>query len=357
MYAVHLLQKLSKSSSCIGETRLKQSRCLKTPSLSPFGPPLLPRRRVNICYGMHTAQVTEWGQPPKYLEVDSPPIPAPDSGLVQIKVTAVGLHSVVRSRASGNHFSSGTLPHTVGTDGVGTTSDGQPVYFSTFATGGSFSEIVNVPKGDVTPLPTGIDQAKVAAFVNPGMSSWMALKSRVTKLPQQFCVLIMGATSASGSLAAAFARDLGAKKVIGCARSVDKLSALQLDEVIPLLDPITETDFSHLRDIDVILDYIYGEPAEHLLKSLKSTKPVQYVHIGSLSNKLEISIPGAVIRAKDLTIRGSAPGSFSNQEMKFELPKLLEAMKRIASQVVRVVPLSELETAWNDRGVRTVFVP
>ena len=76
---------------------------------------------------MLTVQVANWSEKPKHLEVESPPAPPADSNLVQIKLTATGLPQVARSRASGKHYTSTALPHTLGVDGVGTTSSGQPV--------------------------------------------------------------------------------------------------------------------------------------------------------------------------------------------------------------------------------------
>jgi len=305
---------------------------------------------------MHTAQVASWGQPPQYISVPDPETPAPDSGLTQVKVLAVGLHRLVRSRAAGTHYSSKTLPHTPGVDGVGTTADGKRVYFSTLGSGGSFSEIVNVPTKDVTPLPEKLDPHQAAALVNPALSSWMALRTRTVNLPKRFSILIMGATSASGAVAVSLARVLGANRVIGCARNVAAMKALDLDQTIALESPAEKTDFSTLGDVDVILDYVYGPPAVHLLSSLKSSVPTQYVHIGSLAS-LNIELPGSVLRSKDLTIRGSGNGSFSIADMRKEIPALLEGVAGMKPQHVQAVPLSEVEQAWDIGGDRIVFVP
>ncbi|KAF2813640.1 GroES-like protein [Mytilinidion resinicola] len=313
---------------------------------------------------MHAAQVPAWGSPPVYVSIPEPPS-TPDT--VQIKVLAAGLHRLVRSRAAGTHYSSKTLPHTPGTDGIGTLlTTGQRVYFSTFATGGSFADIVSVPAHAVTPVPDAVDTVQAAAMVNPALSSWMALRARMggEALPAGFTVLIMGATSASGGIAIEVARALGAGRVIGVARNAAKLATLGLDEAIALRDPVTETDFGTLGDVDVVLDYIYGAPALHLFKSLKSARPVQYVHIGSL-DALEVSLPGSVLRSKNLTIRGSGPGAWSFKEMGKELPELLKAMPAMEEQPVKVVPLSEVEKTWGEiggvrgesGGFRIVFVP
>ena len=242
---------------------------------------------------MHAAQVQQWGEAPKYIEVTTPSVPTPEDTM-QVKVLAAGLHRIVRSRASGKHYSVKNLPHTPGTDCIGVTPDGQQVYcsISAEAHGGTFREYVNVPKKNSSLLPEGADPVQAAALVNPGMSSWMALRHRCQNLPSKFSLLIMGATSLSGTMAVQLARFLGAEKVIGCARNEEALRAVPgLDESVTLLDPVEKTNFSSLGHVDVVLDYVYGAPAVHLLKSLEPKGTVQYVHVGSLAG-LEMSLPG-----------------------------------------------------------------
>lgn len=306
---------------------------------------------------MHTALVSEWGQAPKYVEADTPSIPPVESGDVQIKVLAAGLHRLVRARATGQHYSSKNLPHIPGVDGTGTTSEGNTVYFITIGTGvGSFSEVVNVPKRAVIPLPDGVDPYKAAGFVNPALSSWMALKKRTENLPPNFSVLIMGVTSASGVIAVSVAKALGASRIIGCARNPETLSTLGLDSTIVLQPKVDETDFSEAASVDVILDYMYGPPTEHLLRSVSFPKPVQYVHIGSVAG-LDLTLPGSVLRSQNLTIRGSGHGSWSFGDMAAELPALLDAFRRMELSEPNRVPLSKVEETWSSETERMVFVP
>src|ERR1700761_8013585 len=103
---------------------------------------------------MKIAQVSDFSQNPKHVEVEDPPAPSSESDLIQVRLAAVGVHRKVRARASGKHYSAKGLPHIPGVDGVGTTVDGDPVYFTTFTPhGGSFAEIINVLKSVVSPLP------------------------------------------------------------------------------------------------------------------------------------------------------------------------------------------------------------
>jgi NADPH:quinone reductase-like Zn-dependent oxidoreductase len=303
---------------------------------------------------MHQAQVTTWGAAPKYVE--APDLPAPAEGEVRIKVLGAGLHQVVRSRASGQHYTSGSLPHVPGMDGTGLTDDGKLVYFSSFDVG-SFSEYVNMDKRRALSVPDGLDPVQVAGITNPAMSSWMALKARTTDLPKDFTVLIVGATSASGRVAIPLARALGAGKVIGAARNEKAMESLGLDGAITIASEPEKTDFSKLGDVDVILDYVFGPLTVQLLSSLQSHRPVQYVHIGGLGG-LDINLPGSVLRSKNLTIRGSGPGAWSMQEVVKTMPEMLEALKGVPEQPVKKVKLADVEKEWNNAGSeRLVFVP
>ncbi|KAK5172660.1 uncharacterized protein LTR77_002780 [Saxophila tyrrhenica] len=303
---------------------------------------------------MHQAQVTEWGQAPKYIEVVDLPSPAADE--VRIRVLAAGTHQVVRSRASGTHYTSGQLPHVPGIDGTGTTDDGKLVYFSSFDTG-SFSEYVNMDKRRALPVPDGLDPVQVAGITNPAMSSWMALKARTNDLPKDFTVLIVGATSASGRVAIPLARGLGAKRVIGAARNKAALDTLGLDETVIIANEPEKTDFSTLGDVDVILDYVYGPVTIHLFNSLKSHRPVQYVEIGGLDST-EMMLPSSILRSKNITIRGSGPGAWSMQEVVETMPDMLTALKDVPEQPVKTVKLADVEKKWNNAGSeRLVFVP
>jgi len=305
---------------------------------------------------MKIVQVTDFSLPPKCVEIEAPPVPSPDSDMVQIKVIAAGVHQVVRSRAAGKHYSAKGLPHTLGVDGVGTTADGKMVYFLTFTPlGGSFAEIVNVPKNVVVPVPDGLDPVQVAGLLNPAMSSWMAMTQRTTNLPKGFSVLIVGVTSASGTVAIDLARALGAGKFIGVARNVKKMLDLGLDETIELKEPVTETDFSKANDVDVILDYLYGEPALQMFKTLAPTKSVQYVQIGSLSST-EMNFPGDILRSKDITMRGAGPGSWSMKDMGKQLPAMVQAFAHVKPQKLKTVALKDTEAAWSNESGRFVVV-
>jgi len=301
----------------------------------------------------HQALVTQWGQPPSY--VAAPSLPPPAEGSIQLKVLVVGLHHVVRARAAGEQLSFGTLPHVPGTDGVGITSDGQLVYFSIFDTCGSFSEFVNVPKLAITPLPDGLDITQVAAFVNPCLSSWMALTRRTVNLPANFTVVIMGVNSTYVAFAESVARALGAKTVFGAGHNLKKMEAMDLDGRIELKTNVTKTDFSMAAEFDVVLDYLFGLHTKFLFSSpLGTTKPVQYVQIGELGSS-SMTLTASILRSKNITIRGLGPGTTSNEELAQELPKLLVSFAQFENKPLDIFPLKDIAKGWNSSAGRTVF--
>lgn len=307
---------------------------------------------------INQAQVLAWGSPPTYTTAPPPPATGPDEVRLTLKATA--LHRVVRSRAAGTHYSSTTLPHVPGIDGVGTTEDGKTVYFASMSVG-AMSEVLNVPKRSVCEVPEGLDPVKAAALVNPAMSSWMGMKARTSAgtVREGFGVLILGVTSASGRLAVPLARTLGAGRVVGAARSEKGMEGLGLDGAVVLAEKAEETDWSAVGEVDVILDYIGGPAAASALAAIPTPRVVDYVHIGSLSGSLDVTVPGAVLRSKNIVIRGSGPGAWETREVLGEMPAMLEAIRGAGEQPMRVVELSEVEREWvrEGTGERVVFVP
>ena len=221
-------------------------------------------------------------------------------------MTAAALSHVVKSRASGTHYSSsGRFPFVVGIDGVGRLDDGRRVYFVLpNAPYGSMAERTVVPSSRCLGLPDELDDMTAAAIANPGVSSWAAYTERA-KLKAGETVLINGATGAAGRLAVQIAKHLGAKKVIATGRDADALksvAALGADVVIPLVQDKAALEDSFKEQfaagVDVIVDYLWGPSAERLLiagaKAGKDAVPIRFVQIGSIGGP-DISLQSAVL--------------------------------------------------------------
>ncbi|EXJ74521.1 uncharacterized protein A1O5_02817 [Cladophialophora psammophila CBS 110553] len=308
---------------------------------------------------MRAITVSSWGSAPQFTSSHPDPASSSDTG-VTLKVLASGLHQLVRSQAAGTHYSTktSTVPYIPGADGVGETPDGQRVYFNSITTGGGFAEYITVPKANVSPIPKGADPVVIAGLTNPGMSSWMAFAARVEPpLPQNFTVVIVGVTAISAKVAVQFARARGAGKIIGVARNAKEMASIpDLDERIVLANNPSETDFSSLTDVDLILDYLYGPAVAALLDQLKSAVPTQFVQIGTVA-ATDMALPGAILRSKNITLRGAGPGAWAMSHYAKEVPALLAAVAKLPDMDLKVRKLEEAEAAWAAKKERTVFVP
>ena len=145
---------------------------------------------------MKAAIVRGAGQMPVYGDFSEP---VASEGENLVSVTAAALSPVVKSRASGMHYSSsGRFPFVVGIDGVGRLDDGRRVYFVLpRAPFGGMAERTAVPSAQCLTLPADLDDVTAAAIANPGMSSWAALTERARLKPGE-TVLVNGAAGASG---------------------------------------------------------------------------------------------------------------------------------------------------------------
>jgi len=315
---------------------------------------------------MKAAIVVQAGKAPIYGDFKEP---APANGEVQVTVSAAGLSNVVKSRASGTHYSSsGQFPFVVGIDGVGRLDDGRRVYFVLpKAPFGSMSEKTVVPPSRCVFLPDDLDDVTAAAIGNPGMSAWAAFKERAQLMAGE-TVLVNGATGAAGRLAVQIAKHMGAKKVVATGRNVEALRALAglgADVRIPLGDggdafeDALKEQFGN--GIDVVLDYLWGQSAERIIiagaKAGKDAVPIRFVHIGSVSAS-DITLPSAALRSSAITLMGSGIGSIPVDRIVQSIDDLMRATVSAGFAIqTKTFPLSEVENVWAtaDNMPRTVF--
>ncbi|MEZ2222828.1 zinc-binding alcohol dehydrogenase family protein [Rhizobium sp. RCC_161_2] len=315
---------------------------------------------------MKAAIVREVGGQPVYEDFQTP-IPAAGESLVHVSAAAIS--QVVKSRASGAHYSSANqFPFVVGIDGVGRLEDGRRVYFVLPREPyGSMADAAPVPSDRCIMLPDELDDVTAAAIANPGMSSWAAFRERAKLQPGE-TVLVNGATGTSGRLAVQIAKYLGASKVIATGRNTDSLRALErlgADVTIPLTQdkPILEEAFKEqfAGGVDVVLDYLWGESAESLLTSAakagRGAVPIRFVQIGAISGS-DINLPGAVLRSSAITLMGSGIGSIPLDRLVNAIAELFQATVPGGFEIaMKIAPLSEVEEAWplDNSNRRTVF--
>lgn len=311
---------------------------------------------------MKAAVVHAFGAPPTWEEFPAP-VPQPDELLVS--VTAAAVNPLVLTRASGAHYSAGTtLPFVAGVDGVGTTPDGQRVYFTLPRPPyGSLAEQAPVPAKRLVPVPDALPDVTAAAAAIPGMSSWIPL-TRLAPVRPGESVLVNGATGAAGRTAVQVARHFGARSVIATGRDPSQLAALAslgADVVLPLGDP-WEAFRQRVRglagrsQLGVVLDYLWGPSAEAILTALggpgapRGSARVRYVSVGSLAGEA-LSLRSALLRSSGLEIVGTGIGAVRDDETLSGVREFLEAFVPAHFRVeTESQPLASVAQHWGRTG-------
>ena len=319
---------------------------------------------------MHAALVTSFDEPPHYREVDVPSPRGEDEELVD--VLAAGLHPRVRTDASGRHYTStGVLPLVPGIDGVGRTADGRLYYFvATDELPGSMAEKAVLDVRRAVRLPDAAKVEKIAAAMNPAMSSWVALRRRVPLEAGQ-SVLVLGATGNAGTMAVQVAKRLGAGRVVGAGRDRDRLDALTAagaDALVQLTDDGDATTAAladAAAEVDVVLDYLWAKPAELAIMALLTSRSdrsraLNWIQIGAVAGPT-LELPSVALRSANLRLQGNGQGAVSTEAYLAELPSLIEEIDSGALAIAtRTVSLRDVESVWTQPdvpGERTVFVP
>jgi len=314
--------------------------------------------------------VTSFDEPPHYQQFEVPQPAGADEMLVE--VLAVGLHPRVRTGAAGAHYTStGTLPTIPGIDGVGRRADGKRIYFlAGDDVIGTMAEraLVNVCRS--VELPDGVDAAKIAAAMNPAMSSWVALRRRVPIQAGQ-SVLILGATGNAGTMAVQVARRLGAGHVVGAGRDPGRLAALGslgADAVVQLTDDADATAAAladAAAEVDIVIDYLWSEPARGAMTALLTarsdrSRPLDWIQIGAIAGPT-LELASVALRSTNLQLQGTGQGAVSPAAYTAELPSLVAAID--AGEICvkpNLAPLEDVERVWlrsEVPGERTVLVP
>jgi NADPH:quinone reductase-like Zn-dependent oxidoreductase len=319
---------------------------------------------------MNAAVVTTFGEPPRYQQFE---VPQPNGdGQAVVDVLAVGLHPRVRTGARGAHYtSSGILPMIPGIDGVGRRPDGTTVYFvADDDVTGTMADRALVDAARSIDLPAGVDAAKVAAAMNPAMSSWVALRRRVPLQAGQ-SVLVLGATGNAGAMAVQVARRLGAGRVVGAGRDPERLEALRgvgADSVVALTDDPEATAAALAQaaaEVDIVVDYLWAQPAQRAMMALLTarsdrSRALDWIQIGAVAGPT-IELPSVALRSANLRIQGNGQGAVSPAGYLAELPSLVAEID--AGTIVvspRVARLADVERVWSEPevpGQRIVFVP
>ena len=210
-------------------------------------------------------------------------------------------------------------------------------------------------------LPEGIDPVDVAAAMNPAMSSWVALRRRIDFRRNQ-AVLVLGATGNAGRMAIQVAKRFGAARVIAAGRDTARLAELA---VIGADETCTLDELARAADVDVVLDYLWGEPTARAIVAILRARAdrsaaLTWIEVGSVAGP-DAAIPSAALRSARLELVGSGIGSVPGRHFIEELPELASAVADGEFDIrARVMPLAQVEQAWTEAvgtSDRIVVVP
>ncbi|MFJ8751932.1 zinc-binding dehydrogenase [Streptomyces sp. NPDC102441] len=224
---------------------------------------------------------------------------------------------------------------------------------------GTFAERTVIDTRRSVVLPDDVDPGRIAAAMNPGMSSWVALRRRITFREGQR-VLILGATGSAGRMAVQIAKRFGASQVFAAGRDTTRLKTLP---GLGADQALTFDEIAAAADVDVVLDFVWGAPAADAMLPMLTARadrsaPLTWVQIGSMAGA-SAPIPSAALRAARLKIVGSGIGSVAPSDFIAELPGLAKTVTEGALYVqARAVPLARIAQAWSEKtSERLVFVP
>jgi len=290
--------------------------------------------------------------------------PQANAASIVVAVRAAALTGLGRAFARRAHyFKMPDGPFVLGKEGVAQHRDGKRVYFNVnapVAAFGSMAERTLIDARFSFPVPDQI----AAALGNPGLAAWLALSWRAGLRPSE-TVLILGATGISGLIAVSAAKRLRAGGVIAAGRNRDALERskrLGADAIVELAgtsDLVGAYREAARGNVDVVLDYICGAPAEAALEVLSVDG--RLVHIGTRAAPA-MNVLGATARRVCANILGFAyyHAPIETQALAYTELCRMAAAGEIALDI-ETRPLSQIEVAWDTDEAgsrpRQVLVP
>ena len=177
------------------------------------------------------------------------------------------------------------------------------------------------------------DAIKVAAAMNPAMSSWVALRRRVP-IERGQGVLVLGATGNAGTMAVRVAKRLGAGRVVGAGRDTQRLKSLMdvgADEIVQLAEDTGATARAlgkAAAEVDIVIDYLWGAPAEKAIMALLTarsdrSRELNWIQIGAVAGPI-LDLPSVALRSANIRIQGVGQGAISAGGYLAELPALID---------------------------------
>jgi NADPH:quinone reductase-like Zn-dependent oxidoreductase len=234
---------------------------------------------------MRAARLHELGGTPRIDEIDPP------EGPNVIAVTTAGLNPVDAAIGSGRFYGgSPQTPYVVGSEGVGIAAGRRRVWFRG---SGTIAEQAAAAEEQMFDVPDGVDDDLALACGIAGLTGWLAVAWRA-QVTAEDTVLVLGASGSVGATAVQCAKLLGARRVVGAARQVDRVPDAA-DATVELRDSY------ELPAATVVIDVLWGTPAERALEA--AAHGVRFVQLGE-SAEPTATLRSGWVRGKLAEIRG-----------------------------------------------------
>lgn len=239
-----------------------------------------------------------------YTEVEKPTL---QSGEVLVKVAAAGVNRGDILQAAGHYPPPPGASEIMGLECAGTIVDAGDTNqevgteVACLLAGGGYGEYVEVPEGQLMPIPKGFSLSEAASVVEVACTVWSNL-GMLAKVKEGQRVLIHGGSGGIGSFAIQLCKALGAEVAV-TAGSQEKLDYCR-DLGADILINYHEEDYSEVlkNSCDVILDIMGAKYLRGNMRAL-ANDGIQ-VGIGLQGGtKAEINL--GLLLAKRLTIAGT----------------------------------------------------
>jgi NADPH:quinone reductase-like Zn-dependent oxidoreductase len=303
---------------------------------------------------MRAAVIERYGEPPVLRDL---PEPKADSATL-VEVTAAPLNPVDISIAGGKFYAgSPPTPYVPGGEGIGRPlqagKPGPRVYFRAALPNGAMAERAVVSAEQTVPIPDNVPDGVAAALGTPGIAAYLSLTRRA-QLKAGETVLILAASGVLGSIAVQMARQLGAGRIIACARderSLARAKELGADAIVDLKQTDGLTD--RIREasggqLDVVIDPVWGVPG---VAALEAMSPMgRFVQLGASAGQ-EAVVKSGPVRGKYLSILGYTSFLVPWEEQATAYRKLLDSAAAGKLKVeFEILPLETAADAWKQQA-------
>ena len=279
---------------------------------------------------------------PEVLFYEDAPRPAPGEGEVLVRVFAAGVNPLDWKVREGllKDVRQLSFPFIPGWDlsgvveavgpGVTRMKPGDEVFSCPdLARNGAYAEFTIAEESLLAKKPRALDHLHAAAVPLAAMTAWQAL-FEVAQLRRKQRILIHAGAGGVGSFAVQFGKWKGAHVIATCSTpNVEFVQSLGADEVIDY----RQSDFVHMKHVDVVLDTLGGDVQE---RSWKVVKPFGIL-VSLVSKPSQERAESSNVRPALVTLKPDA-GLLSS------IAKLIDTGK-IRSVVETVLPLEEARRA------------